>query len=244
MKCICKCSTLIIWFGYLPTILYAMSLNRYASVLSRQADRTYYPTPKSLCDVEPYRSTRSCYLLRTNKRRLRSLSDKYLRYDFNYWKRVESTDIAVTSSHDLNTILQTGTNSSRKKRSIEAKRRQKRNTVTYNPCSNEIAARTTMFYGRDANTGEVLEILQNPGEKRNKYRADLVNRALLTKPLFTDRRLYQTFFTHSCSVPRYFWMVCEVHYVIYLAAVFKPNSDTVHVRPVKIPTSCALRAIR
>ncbi|XP_078487460.1 uncharacterized protein LOC144745267 [Ciona intestinalis] len=78
-----------------------------------------------------------------------------------------------------------------------------------------------MFYGRDANTGEVLEILQNP-----------------------DRRLYQTFFTHSCSASRYFWMVCEVHYVIYLAAVFKPNSETVHVRPVKIPTSCALRAIR
>ncbi|XP_078487394.1 uncharacterized protein LOC113474385 [Ciona intestinalis] len=224
MKFICKCLTLIIWLGYLPTILCALSLNQYASVLSVQADRTYYPTPKSLCDVEPYRSTKSCYLLRTNKRRLRSLSDKYMRYDFNYWKRVESVDVAVTSSNDLNYIVrQTQTLKgviSRIKRSAEVISRQKRSsTVTYNPCSERFSSPVSVQTGRDANTGEALEI-------------------------YRPNQEYQTFAIRPCTASGYMGMVCEVTYVVYFEAVKKANSDIVLHRPIKIPIDCALRAPR
>nr|XP_026690902.1 uncharacterized protein LOC113474364 [Ciona intestinalis] len=225
MKFMCKCSNFIMWFGYFPTILCAMSLNQYALVLSRQADRTYYQTiPKSVCKIKPYRSIKSCRLLRTNQILLRSLSDKYMRHDFNYWKRVESADVAVTSSHDLrNIVRQTQFGKgiiSRIKRSAEVKIRQKRSsTVTYNPCSERFSSPVPVQTGRDANTGEALEI-------------------------YRPNRGYQTFAIRPCTASGYMGLVCEVTYVVYFEAVTKANSNIVLHRPIKIPIDCALRAPR
>jgi len=59
----------------------------------------------------------------------------------------------------------------------------------------------------------------------------------------TEQHMYQTFFTKECLPYTHPGFACELQYVEFLTAVFHPlssNPEDVILRPVKIPSGCAM----
>ncbi|CAK8678179.1 unnamed protein product [Clavelina lepadiformis] len=119
----------------------------------------------------------------------------------------------------------------RKKRSLDKRRAlaktkelkekeilsRKRRGIPGNPCTDDISTKTTIFYAVDSETGKVVELLQDPAN-----------------------RLYQTFYTYGCIENRFLSFFCKLQYVEFLTAVYTGVGYKVEVRPVKIPTHCAI----
>ncbi|XP_076803624.1 uncharacterized protein LOC143447420 [Clavelina lepadiformis] len=178
---------------------------------------------------------KSCQLVRNNQKLLKNLSSTYLPDIYYKWRPpsyivpVKYQPILDNKYRVLSTAHQLATQ--RKKRSLDKRRAlaktkelkekeilsRKRRGIPGNPCTDDISTKTTIFHAVDSETGKVVELLQDPAN-----------------------RLYQTFYTYGCIENRFLSFFCKLQYVEFLTAVYTGVGYKVEVRPVKIPTHCAI----
>ncbi|XP_076813162.1 uncharacterized protein LOC143459777 [Clavelina lepadiformis] len=229
------------------------SILEYTKMVFDETDRKYAPLDENDCRRNSLKNLEACILLKKDRKRLTDFSKQFMTPKINSWNRVQRSDTVGGLGDYLDEIMRrsgrlvvsssSAYNHHRSKRSTERAQdqvslpapdlsRSKRSLgINGNPCMRGKAVRTTILYGVDAETGDVVELLQNPG-----------------------LHLYQTFFTRKCYLKKFFFLSCDVTYVEYMTAVFqkkkKQRSDDdddddkknvkVVIRPVKIPTGCAL----
>ncbi|CAK8675759.1 unnamed protein product [Clavelina lepadiformis] len=207
---------------------YAISLIDYTQMMLNETERKYEPVTIQMCNEEnPLRSMKSCLMALEDRAKMLEATAMYMTSK-NHWNKVEPEDtIGGLSGYVDNLMRQSGrilsvagSTSERRRRSlknVETTLRRSKRDIPGNPCMRGEPKRTTILFGLDAETGEVLELFQNP-----------------------ELHMYQTFFTRTCYVRKFFSFNCDETFVVYMASVFENDTFNVISRPVKVPTGCAL----
>nr|XP_039270697.1 uncharacterized protein LOC120345347 [Styela clava] len=98
------------------------------------------------------------------------------------------------------------------------KKRRKRSSSIYNPCTASSPASSVIVYANDTDGNEV-EVYQD-----------------------VNNHLYKTFYLFGCITPALSTTgyECRLQHIMHKAAVFPPDSYTLEVRNIWIPATCVL----